>query len=261
MDSPLFFKQKAKNKISPEPRDTSSAGAGDNSMPTTTTLEEELSLKSVIDGSNCIYLNNVPYIHQVYDTPNAFNGNSACGVSAALMAITYYNPYYKILPAHPVTVNVPSKHTSQYGWYACYAYTKGRTFNIYSKDPSGKSFAGGYGYITQKNWENTKTHMAEYIRYHGRSSSVDWSPNWSKLKTDINKNHPFVVLTSLTSSGHYITAIGYMKKQHTAIFNDPYGNKNKGYKNYKGALSYYDWPGYNNGYKNLNTVHCFIYCR
>jgi hypothetical protein len=255
INSPSFIKQNAKNKISPKPKDASSSSVS-RTTPITA-LEEEVSPKSVVNETSRVYLSGVPYIHQVYDTPNEFNGHSACGASSALMAIQYYN----ILPAHPVTVSVPSSHTSNFGWYVCNVYTKGRTFNIYSEDPSGNSFAGGFGYITQNNWEDTKTHMAEYISYHGRSSAVDWSPGWSKFKTDIDNNHPLVVLNSLTSSGHYITAIGYLKNQHTAIFNDPYGDKNDGYKNYQGSFSYYDWPGYNNGYQNLVTVHCFIYCR
>ncbi|MCK4261338.1 MAG: C39 family peptidase [Halanaerobiales bacterium] len=214
------------------------------------------------ENSSEVYLSPFPYIHQVYDTPNEFNGHWACGASSALMAIQYYN----VLSTHPITVSVPYSHTSDYGWYVSNVYTHGqKTFNIYSDDPSGNSFAGGYGYITQNDWEDTKGHMRDYIQYHGRGSSVDWSPTWTELQSDINNNHPFVVLTSLTSSGHYITCRGYMKNQHTAIFQDPYGDKNyqssDGYPNYIGYWTRYDWPGYNNGYVNLSTVHCYIYCR
>jgi hypothetical protein len=38
------------------------------------------------------------------------------------------------------------------------------------------------------------------------------------------------------------------------IFHDPYGDKNQGYMNYDGKNVQYDWPGYNNGYQNLNQV-------
>jgi hypothetical protein len=73
-----------------------------------------------------------------------------------------------------------------------------------------------------------------------------------------------VLLNSLTTAGHYITTVGYFDNdaQRTAIFNDPYGNKNTpGYPSYDGAGACYDWPGYSNGYQNLKTVHCFIYAR
>lgn len=219
--------------------------------------EEEVSIQGIYDGVWSRYLTGLPYIHQVYDTPNNFNGHWACGATSALMAIQYYD----VLAPHPIIVDVPYSHTSNYGWYVSNEYTYGRTFNIYGQDPNDNWFAGGYGYIIQNNWADTKGHMAEYIQYHNRGSSVDWSPSWSELKSEIDNQHPFVVLTSLTSAGHYITARGYYWNQHTGVFNDPYGNKNNGYMNYSGSIVSYDWPGYNNGYSNLNTVHCFIYCR
>ncbi len=52
-----------------------------------------------------------------------------------------------------------------------------------------------------------------------------------------------------------------MQNQYTLIFNDPYGNKNISYPDDLGAGAYYDWPGYNNGYQNLNTVYRYIYAR
>ena len=52
-----------------------------------------------------------------------------------------------------------------------------------------------------------------------------------------------------------------MKNQYTLIFNDPYGNKNISYPGWAGAGAYYDWPGANNGYQNLNAVDRFIYAR
>lgn len=212
----------------------------------------------VVDTGNTIELSGVPYLHQCYDTADWFDGNWACGASSALMCIQYYNK----LPAHPMTCSTPSSHTHNFGWYVSENYTfNGHTYNIGSADPDGDTAYGGYGYITQGNWEDTKGHMAEYISYHGPTSGVDWSPTWAEAQAEINADHPFVVLTSLTSSGHYIACIGYFKAQHTLVFNDPYGNKNSGYMNYSGTRVFYDWPGYNNGYSNLNTVHCFIYAR
>ncbi|HSW46893.1 MAG TPA: C39 family peptidase, partial [Phycisphaerae bacterium] len=200
----------------------------------------------------------VPYLHQVYDTPNWFNGHWACGASAALMGINYYG----ILPWWDVTCSYPYTHVSHYGRYVCeiYAYN-GYTYNIGSPDASGTTAWGGYGYIVRNNWIDTKGYMRDYIINHGLGSSVDWSPTWSELQAEVGNNNPFILLNSLTTAGHYITTIGYVTGQYTGIFNDPYGNKNTGYVNYNGAGVKYDWPGYNNGYSNLNTVHCFIYCR
>ncbi|NLX23269.1 MAG: hypothetical protein GXY55_16580 [Phycisphaerae bacterium] len=200
----------------------------------------------------------VPYLHQVYDTPNWFSGHWACGATSAQMAINYYGT----LPHWDCTVSSPYSHVSHWGRYICETYTySGYTYNIASADPNGTPATGGYGYITQNDWEETRGHMRDYIIRHGLGSSVDWSPTWSELQTEVNNNHPFVLLNSLTSSGHYITTIGYFDNQRTAIFNDPYGNKNNGYMNYYGAGVYYDWPGYSNGYSNLTKASCFIYCR
>ena len=205
-----------------------------------------------------VAINNVPYIHQVYDTPDWFNGNWACGATSAMMALAYYG----ILPYWDCTVSVPYPHVSHWGRYICEIYTfNGHTYDIGSVDPSGNTGYGGYGYITQNNWEDTKGHMAEYATYHGLGSGVDWSPAWGELTAEIDSGHPVVLLTSLTSAGHYVLAVGYYTNQYSVVINDPYGNKNQGYMNYNGAYVTYDWPGYDYGNSNLNTLHCFIYMR
>lgn len=215
--------------------------------------------QSVVDTGSTVYMTGVPYIHQNDDAPDWWNGNWSCNVTAALMGIQYYD----ILPKHPITATWPTPHTSDYGWYIPNVYTfNGHTYNIGSKDPNGTWGYGGYGYITQNNWIDTKGYMADYISFHGPSSGVDWSPNFSEALAEVNANHPFVILTSITSAGHYPLCIGYVKNQHTLIFNDPYGNKNTGqYPSPNGRNVWYDWPGYNNGYSNLNIVHCYIWCR
>ncbi len=209
--------------------------------------------------SGWVVLDGVPTIHQVYDTPNWFNGHWACGATSACMALTYYG----LLDNWNVTVSSPYSHVSPYGRYICETYTySGHTFNIAGNDPNGTPATGGYGYIIQNNWEETRTHMKEYISYHGPESAVDWSPSLTKARNEIDHGYPFVVLNALTSSGHYITCVGYYPDQTTLVFNDPYGNKNTaGYPSYDGTRVSYDWQGYNNGYQNLNNVSCYIYAR
>jgi len=214
----------------------------------------------VITADNPVtLLRAVPYVHQVYDTPDDFDGNWACGASSAIMAINYYS----ILPYWDITCSWPYSHISHYGQYVSEIYTyNGVTYDYRARDASRQWAYGGYAYIVRDNWADTKGYMRDYIINHGLSSAVDWSPTWEKLQLEVNNDDPCVVLNSLTSAGHYITAIGYYTTQHTAVFNDPYGNKNTpGYPSYDGASVLYDWPGYNNGFENLNTVHCFIYCR
>jgi len=205
-----------------------------------------------------VKIDDVPYLHQVYDTPNHFNGHWACNATSAVMTLAYYG----VIDAWDITVDVPSSHVSHYGNYVSEVYTvNGHTLDVGSPDPNGNTAYGGYGYIVKDDWKDTKGYMAEYIEFHGVDSGVDWSPSWDKVIAEIDAKHPFVVLTSITSAGHYIVDIGYHSDQHTAIFNDPYGNKNDGYMNYSGANVQYDWPGYNNGFASLTTVHCFIWSR
>lgn len=220
---------------------------------------EGAATEGVIILGNTVQITGVPYVHQVYDTPEWFAGSWACGATSAVMALAYYGCFYY----WDCWCMSPTSHTSHYGNYIADTYTyNGHTFNIVETDPADEYATGGYGYIVQNNWENTKTHMAEYLSYHGPSSSVDWSPTFAKAQTEINNGYLFVVLNSLTTSGHYCTCIGYYTDQYSLIFNDPYGNKNTpGYPSYDGAGAVYDWPGYNYGNQNLTTVHCFIYAR
>jgi len=199
-----------------------------------------------------------PYFHQVYDTPDWFDGHWACGATSAMMALTYYN----ILSPMPCSCSYPYPHESSHGRYICEIYSfNGYTYNIGGYDPNGRLGYGGYGFIIQNNWADTKGNMAKYARQHGLGSFVDWSPTYSKLKANINEAFPVVILNSLTNAGHYILGIGYNNSQHSVILNDPYGNKNQGYMNYNGKNVVYDWPGYNSGHANLNIVHCLIYMR
>jgi len=209
--------------------------------------------------SSDVKINNVPYIHQLYDTPDYFNGNGACNASSALMAITYYGK----LPYSDITCSWPYSHTSHYGQYVSEIYEyNGHKYNIGYADPAGRTAYGGYGYYWGASIDR-KQNLSDYISHHGLTSSVDWDESWSKLKTEINSNHPVVILvTHSLSDGHYVLAIGY-NDQGTVIVNDPYGNLNTSpWKDYDGAGVKYDWPGYNNGYADLgSTVHCFIYAK
>lgn len=203
----------------------------------------------------------IPYLHQRYDTPDWFDGNWACGATSAAMCLAYYG----LLEPWPVMVRSPYSHISDYGNYICEIYTYNNyTFNIWAEDPQEVKGYGGYGFIVRNGsqaWADTKGYMAEYARKHGLESRVDWSPTRGKLMTEADSQRPFVLLNSLTTAGHYISVIGYDNDGTTVIVNDPYGDKNRGYANYYGRRAKYDWPGYSNGYSNLNTVHCYIYFR
>ena len=220
--------------------------------------------RAPIPDLNLIYIEDVPYHNQRWDTKNSYNGGSCCGATSATMTIAYYNRFND----WDITVSSPFEHTSHYGLYITDIYSfSGYTFDIYgcSSNPS----YGGHGYIWQKidpsggcesSNLDTKTHMVEYIEYHNIDSGQDWSVSWTKWQNEVSERTPFTVLSYITDSGHYTVATGYRSGYLTAVSNDPYGNKNQGnYGNFNGAGVLYDWPGENNGYENFNTVFCYIY--
>src|ERR1017187_3102978 len=228
-----------------------------------------LSPQIVVTNGSAVQLTGVPYINQLYDSADSFpGGGSCCNATATLMAIQYYNR----LPPHPITCTRGGTHTSQYGFYITSIYSyNGHVFDIASADWSLNGYYGGFGYFLQDTGGSSSQHsdrLAEYTTDHGLTSGtydlVQTDPalkNINMARAEIDANHPVVLLNSLTTAGHYITCIGYVVNQYTLIFNDPYGNKNISYPGWQGAGAYYDWPGYNNGYQNLNTVWRYVYAR
>jgi hypothetical protein len=192
----------------------------------------------------------IPYVHQVYDTPDWFNGHSACAPTQAIMLLAYYN----ILPAWPIVCSWPSSHTTAWGNYIASAYRfRGYTFANTAADPNGVPGMGGYGYM----WTGSgspHSRMADYFRAHGVWAAQSEGTPYSTAAADIATGSPFSMCVLLTSAGHLVLAHGFGAEPHTLVFNDPYGNKNQGYMNRNGKNVMYDWPGYNNGFQNLNEV-------
>jgi hypothetical protein len=196
----------------------------------------------------------IPYINQVYDTPDWFNGHAACGPTSSMMVLAYYN----ILPHWDTRCSSPSPgHTSWWGRYICERYYyRQREYSSVADDPSGHPGAGAYGFM----WASGSPHstMESYYAYHGLPAQLTDAPPYSKAVAEVNDAYPYTICVGLTTAGHIVVAHGVGGVQGTIIVHDPYGNKNlintNGYPNYQGRNVTYDWPGYNNGYQNLNDV-------
>lgn len=220
-------------------------------------------------GTSVYFTGLIPYLNQVYDSLDSFSGgHSCCGSVASIMATQYY---WK-LPPKPTVTSRGGSHISYWGSYISDIFTiNGKTFNAASSTAWGNNSAGYYGvfgwFLQDSNASSLgrSKRLAEFISACGLTSSCDDSVSGetgiTKARTEIDNEYPFVVLNSITSSGHYTTCMGYVKNQHTLIFYDPYGNKNISYPSKDGRLAYYDTPGHNNGYMNLNSVWRFIYAR
>lgn len=191
----------------------------------------------------------VPYIHQVYDTRDDHYGYGSCAPTTSMMAFAYYNR----LPKWPVTCSSPYTHVSNYGNYISQKYTLNNYYyDDVAQTSGGDDAYGGYGYM----WVSSpNSKMKDYTINHYFNSVQYWTSSCTITKTrdEINAGYPHSMCVMLTSSGHLILCRGYVVGQYTLIFSDPYGNKNNpGYPNYTGFEAYYDWPGYNNGYQNLD---------
>ncbi|MCF8267841.1 MAG: hypothetical protein K9I69_07130 [Ignavibacteriales bacterium] len=190
------------------------------------------------------------YVHQVYDTPDWHNGHWSCAPTAAITVLGYY----KILPRWEIRCSTPYPgHYNQWGRYVADKYRfMDYLYQSAANDPNSNAAWGGYGYMWNGGSPHTK--MAGYYRKHGLNAIQSESPPYSEALGEIESGYPYTMCVMLTSSGHLIVAHG-LYTDHTLIFNDPYGNKNTpGYPSYDGKNAMYDWPGYNNGFQNLNGV-------
>ncbi len=204
-----------------------------------------------------VYSLNIPYVHQVYDTPEWHNGHASCAPTTAIMLIAYY----KILPYWKVVCSSPYSHVSNYGRYVSDRYRYRQIdYNYTAPDYGGNPAKGGFGFMWSSGSPYSK--MADYYRYHGIAATQTEAPPHSEAYQEITNQYPYTMCVGLTTSGHLVLAHGLGNESHTLIVNDPYGNKNTpGYPSYDGQNARYDWPGYNNGYKNLNQVYWCIKTR
>lgn len=185
----------------------------------------------------------MPYIHQVYDTPDEFNGNWACGPTSTLMCVQHHNR----LAAWPVTVSVPSPHNSDFGAYVSKLYSAfGSTFDRAQGDASGRTAYGAYGWCTDQGaawaWR-----MQDYAERHDLSSDFYSPSNFGDVSAAIDAGKTVALSTRLTSAGHIVAVKGYTGAGEV-VTNDPYGNKNSGYMNYAGETAIYTWAQVNSSW-------------
>ncbi|NWJ98362.1 MAG: C39 family peptidase [Chloroflexi bacterium] len=154
---------------------------------------------------------NVPYIHQIRDTPTEFNGNWACGPTSVVMALAAYGA-------------LEPRNDGKYGWYVSNLYTnnKGITFNHAELDPWGHNAFGAYGYCTLKGvcWGNL---AAEFAIKHGIGAR-SITASRSEAINQLQDGKPVVIGTTIKGFGHVILLKGVAANGHF-ICNDPYWRK------------------------------------
>ncbi len=179
----------------------------------------------------------MPYVHQVYDTPDDFAGYWACGPTSTVMAVQAFGR----LKPWPVTVSTPSSHQSDFGAYVAYTYTAfGTTFDRMQTDSKGSPAHGAYGWCTDDG-AGWAWRMQDYAKKHDLSSDFFGSSTFADLKAELDAGKAVVLSTQLTSAGHLITVKGYTS-DGKLIVNDPYGDKTLGtYPNHDGGGAVYSW--------------------
>ncbi|MBT3209576.1 MAG: T9SS type A sorting domain-containing protein [Bacteroidetes bacterium] len=193
----------------------------------------------------------VPYVHQVYDTPDWHDGSGSCAPATAVMAIAFYNR----LPKWETQISYPSPHISHYGSYVSELYRFNEIYYEVYANAYGTDAYGGYGYMWNGS-SSPSSKMKQYYENHGINSDQLWlsSCTFQNTANEIDNGYPHTICSWLTQSGHLTLAVGYIPVQQTLIFRDPFGNKNTpNYPSYDGQLAYYDWPGFNNGFQNLDA--------
>ncbi|HBG70783.1 MAG: hypothetical protein A2W93_01035 [Bacteroidetes bacterium GWF2_43_63] len=202
----------------------------------------------------------VPYVHQVYDTPNWHSGYWSCAPTTSAMAFAYYNR----LPPWPTTVDHGMSwdpHVNNFGSYVADRYRFNEWY--YSEtalDAADGTTYGGYGYMWTGSY-GPNSRMEEYIVQHYAASNQYWTTGctWAQTLSEINNGYVHPICNYLTTSGHLTLCIGYYDTQHSLLFNDPYGDRNDAtYCDYDGAGVSYDWPTYNNGLANLGGSYSYV---
>ena len=192
----------------------------------------------------------IPYVHQCYDTPDWHNGNGSCAPAAAMMVLAYYG----VLPPWPTYCSTPTVHYNNWGGYVAdkFQFREVDYAKFQTVDYGGNTTWGAYGYMWKRG--SPYSNMADFYRECGMGAVQTESTPHSTALAEVQAGRPFTLCVMLTSAGHLVIAHGVGPEEHTLVYNDPYGDKNRGYKNYYGKNVLYDWPGYNNGHQNLNGV-------
>lgn len=247
------LKRDSVNQVVPDnrsgmPRTGSAVQAG--KLPDIYSLSDYDKEVSVQNLNASVLITDVPFINQVWDTP-FFSGNNynyaACAPATAAMAIGYFQkvPPWPSSRHHGITRNYANYVAREYAAY-------GHTYNTVSR-----GVMGGMGFMWSSRHGHTgspRSTMARYINQHDLESVQVWSLPYSEMVSELENGNPYPLCVMLTSAGHLILAVGVQEGRRTVIVHDPYGNKNISYPSYHGENVVYDWPGYNYGNQNLQSV-------
>jgi len=183
------------------------------------------------------------FIHQLWDTADDFNGNSACGPTSAVMDLAGY----QLASEFGVWVSSPYGHWSPYGGYVSRVYSAyGTTYNAYGPDPNWNWFAGAYGWMVDNPSVGTIHYwLTDFLDRHVAypiAQASNPSPAW--IRAQIDANLMVVVSGNFVYGryGHIALITGYTDDGRFYV-NDPYG------------------AGTDGSYDGKNTIYTLDYMR
>ena len=200
----------------------------------------------------------VPYMHQLWDTPDDFDGGWSCGPTSCVQTIAKWS----ILPNADITCSWPSPHTSHWGWYIPNNYS----FNGYNYDvwgvAKGGNCQGAHGFICREYGGAIWAEMTAFLQQH-HVDSWQAGTSFDTVVSEVNAGYPLPTSSYVLGYGHILVIKGYLTSGgsaiHSILVNDPYGNAGTGsWGNDDGESAVYDWPGYNNGYLEITISQLFV---
>ncbi len=142
----------------------------------------------------------VPYVSQVWDSPDSWDGSGSCGPASLTMVLGFF----KKLSPKPVNVTASYPHTSALG---------GNIPELYKLvcEP-------GQGAVHQK--------MLDYLRpiFPGVGMYYKEKATWKRVKAELDAGRPVLLGTQVTPAGHLMVARGYTADGRLLV-NDPAGNR------------------------------------
>ena len=199
---------------------------------------------TTISDSDSVNIENVPYIHQTYDTAEDFDGRWACGAASTVMVTAYYGK----LDEHPITCPKPVTHTNDYSYYVSNQYTNnyGNTYSQTALCRNGEYAPGAFGYIHYPDGAASGKNAVEYLNQHDLDAWVIINPTEAQVKTELDAGFPVIASTKLTPLGHWVVIKGYTDAGYYVV-NDPFGDypyddqEIAGWGEFEGADVLYTW--------------------
>jgi hypothetical protein len=141
----------------------------------------------------------IPYLSQVWDSPDTFDGGGACGPTSMLMVLAYYHK----LPENPVTVRDSYLHVSRWGGHL--------------PDIEKAVCSPGVGAVHAR--------MLDYLRPYFPDVAIyyDAKATYARVRRELDAGRPVILGTEVTPAGHLMVARGYLTDGRL-LCNDPAGN-------------------------------------